>query len=85
MKITLTDMTHNECGLWVEQMWTTARRVQRIRNNRELAEECGISSTTYSRRAKEHSLPELGLWAVLKLIRLAGYELILTRREKNEW
>lgn len=84
MRIIITDFTHNECGLWVEQIWHTAKRVRRIRNDKVLAAECGISSTTYSRRAKEGSLPELGLWAVLKLIRLAGYELILTRREKNE-
>ena len=83
MKVTLTDMTHNECGLWVEQMWTAAKRVRRIRSNKVLAEECGISSSTYNRRAKENSLPELDWWTVLKIIRLAGYEVILTRREKN--
>lgn len=82
MRINLTDMTHNECGLWVEQIWTAAKRVKRIKSNKVLADECGISSTTYSRRAKEGSLPELGWWTVMKLIRLAGYEVILTRKEK---
>lgn len=82
MKIILTDMSYTECCLWIEQIWTTAKRVQHIRSNETLAELCRTSPTTFSRRTKEKNLPELAFWIVLKLIRLAGYEVILTRKEK---
>lgn len=81
MKVDLTWMTPHECHLFVEQIWHTAKRVKRIRSDTELSEDLGISKSSHSRRVTAGTLYSLSFATVVKLIRLAGYDLVVTRRE----